>query len=226
MNPCPPSRFDCRAFSLIELLAVIAVISTLAAVSVTSLSSFNRSGTLNVGVVRVMNVLMQARTEAIARNTGVQVRIVVSDPADSSAAGRVFSIWSRKKDGTVEYEQITAWERLPDSVSVLEDAAWFTPGANQEGTKPFVGNNGNAISGVPYRGRTVDTMAIEFSPTGGVRLPKPSETYLYFLLAPTIPSSAGSTLAARTAEVKETQNWRQIRISNLTGQMRVNSPGS
>jgi type II secretion system protein H len=218
---------SCRThgFSLVELLAVLAIFGVLAAVSVRSLPPVGQSGHINTGVVRVMNALAQARSEAIARNTGVQLRVVSRAPRDEAAAGRVFSLWARKKDGTADYEQLTPWDRLPDVVALIPDAPWFdalkSGQATLQGENPFA--SPVSLPGIGYRGESVDVHVLEFGPNGGIRLPKPSQTYSYLLLAGTVPGAAGE-FSSRSQEVWNTKNWRQIRISNLTGQMRVNVP--
>jgi prepilin-type N-terminal cleavage/methylation domain-containing protein len=215
------------AFSLVELLVVISIFGVLAAVSVGSFSASGKAGDINVGVARVMSALMQARSEAIARNTGVQFRVVTRAPDDQAAAGRVFSLWARKKDGSQEYEPISRWERLPDGISLIGDTAWFD--TVKSGDRSMEGENpleaGGELSGVGYRGGQVSVRVVEFSPGGGIRLPKPSQAYIYLLLAGTSGSS-GENLDSRADDVLQTSNWRQIRISNLTGQIRVNTPRS
>lgn len=226
-----PGRTSRKAFSLTELLAVVSIVLTLGALSVSALAGSRKGASMNIGVIRVINALNQARSEAISRNTGVQLRLVSRDGTDAASAGRSFSLWARKKGAMSEYEQITPWERLPDSVSVQEDAAWFPAAGNDnlKGDNVFGGGAtpANLLAGVPYYRRTVDTLVVEFSPSGGVRLPRPGQAYSYILLAPTVPEPAGSgDLSARALEVRQFADWRQIRICNLTGQMKINSPGA
>lgn len=215
------------------------IMGILAALSLTAFSGAG-GAPLDTGVVRVMNSLTLARSEAIARNTPVQLRIVVED-SDASTAGRVFSLFERRTDGSGTYKQLTGWERLPDTVSLLQNE--IDPNLVPMPGKPFpAGTNiladlssssSNFVGAVPFQGREVDTLMIEFSPTGAVRVPTAStSSHSVIFLASTVPSSpslpsgGAVTLGARTAEVKNKNNWRQIRVSNFTGQVRVNAPGA
>lgn len=211
------------------------IMGILAALSLTAFSGAG-GAPLDTGVVRVMNSLTLARSEAIARNTPVQLRIVVED-SDASTAGRVFSLFERRTDGSGTYKQLTGWERLPDTVSLLQNDTGLVPTTGKPtGTNLLADlspSNTNFFDDMPFQNRQVDALAIEFTPTGAVRMPASSTaSHSVIYLASTVPSSpslpsgGAVTLGARTAEVKNKNNWRQIRVSNFTGQVRVNAPGA
>ncbi|HEY5811570.1 MAG TPA: prepilin-type N-terminal cleavage/methylation domain-containing protein, partial [Terrimicrobiaceae bacterium] len=225
-------RFRASGFTLVELLIVMAIMGILAALSLTAFSA--GGAPLDTGVARVMNTLTVARSEAIARNTAIQLRILAEvvtdkskDPSeqDTSALGRVFSLFVRKSDGSGQYIQLTPWDRLPDTISMLEDA---TPleGVMDKGPSILLATSGNPPESVIYRKGTYNALIVEFSPTGALSRPTPAQGKSFIFLASTVPSSPSPaidgtvTLGARTNEVKNKNNWRQIRLSNLTGQQR------
>lgn len=225
-----------QAFSLVEMLTVLAIMGVLAAAFSSSLTTSGRfAQQLDTGVMLLSSALVQARSEAISRNTPVQLRVVTNDPQDATAAGRLFSLWVGGRDangslifdadGKPVYELLVPWERLPAATSVIGFADWMEetalPGPNVFDAGAELGNDLNTVQ---YMNRSVDVMVVEFSPSGGLRLPRVSGAYSCILMATAIDGAGASDLESRASDVKNNKNWRQISIANLTGQMHVVAP--
>jgi prepilin-type N-terminal cleavage/methylation domain-containing protein len=228
-------------FSLTELLVVMAIISLMAGlVTRTFTASGNSSASLNTASVAMANTFDQARSEAIARNLPVQVRIVTKDANQPMNAGRIFSLWAPQRDanglvvydanGNQVYERISAWQQLPQGVSVIGGGAtWFDAAAvNRTGLNAF--DSASAAQNVvadpmTYQGRAVaEAMAVEFKPDGGLRSPQSDNNSYHYLLLARV-NGQNPDVAARASEVvgENLKTWRQVRISKLTGQSRVNA---
>lgn len=214
-----------RAFTLIELLTVVAIMSVLSSVAVIYMASGSRHEYVSVSASGLANALVQARSEAIARNTLVQLRVVTVDSGDSSTAGRAYSLWAKPSasTGQLEYQQITNWTRLNQSVSILDGGVTGLPGGSDRNVFS-TDISGNRLTSVPFEGRTVEAAFVEFSPMGGIRAPSPASSHSYILLAP-VQGQNGSALGDRATGLKPGEsNWRKVRIANLTGQIQVQVP--
>jgi prepilin-type N-terminal cleavage/methylation domain-containing protein len=202
-------------FTLIEVSLVITLMATLTMATVFTMSRSNTNNRqLENSSAQLSDAFALARSEAVSRNTGVQFRLII-DGAGDQANSRTYSLWSCPKNGE-NFIQLTKWEQLPANIKILEDDTWFvdiqTQNTDLEGKNPFEEANRQVISGVNYQGHEVTTLVVEFSPTGGIRQPDLGTGYSTILLADNQSKNGQVT------------NWRQIRISNLTGYATINTP--
>jgi prepilin-type N-terminal cleavage/methylation domain-containing protein len=214
------SRRSEQGFSLVEISIVIAIISILTTVT---MYTFSRSGAnasqLETGTVQLSNLLNLARTEAITRNVGVQFRLIIDgEDIDEQVIGRTYSLWTCPKNGG-DYAQLTKWQQLPANIFIQEDDSWFdsTKESNTDlsGNNPFDARIRKIFNDVQFQGHRVTALVFEFSPTGGIRQPQPDSAYSTILLAANQPGNTDAT---------NINNWRQIRVSNLTGHAIINAP--
>jgi len=115
------SPFSAAGFTLIELLAVIAVGTAILVMAMPSLGVLSNTGNLNEAGSRIDNLLIQARQNAISKNTFTAL-ILLNAAGGAENAYRTFAIFELKlpADGSAptsaNWAQISRWERLPDGV--------------------------------------------------------------------------------------------------------------
>ncbi|TXI78950.1 MAG: Verru_Chthon cassette protein D [Cupriavidus sp.] len=110
-----------KAFSLIELLTVIAILAILAVVAIPAVQSIEVAQSLNRGASLVEDQFALARQTAIARNRGIEVRLV--ELSDTSGTGiRGIQLWIESEDGST-LSAFSRLESLPSTTIISQNPA-------------------------------------------------------------------------------------------------------
>ncbi|MCE0483862.1 MAG: Verru_Chthon cassette protein D [Methylacidiphilales bacterium] len=91
----------CRAFSFLEVLFVLALIAVLLSISLAGYSALIQANSITAGAAMISDELTEARSDAVAQNMTVEVRLyAVAQPASSTLAYTVLQLHWLKADGT------------------------------------------------------------------------------------------------------------------------------
>jgi prepilin-type N-terminal cleavage/methylation domain-containing protein len=242
-TPVPVLRKN-HGFSLIELLIVMGIVVLLASLMTPAFNALSGSGNLSKSASDISDILKQARTYAMGKNTYVYVGIQEVDlisPTTNNGVGRVALATIASMDGTRPY---TTPDTLTTSTNImplgkvhyfdnlhLTNAESLVSGPNMTG-RP---NSTNNPSFVPLG--QVDTTTsfnwtngsakynftkiVEFDPQGVARAQTNAtynpaiQNYIELALVPTHGNIAPATTPANQAAVQ---------INGLTGAVRVYRP--
>jgi prepilin-type N-terminal cleavage/methylation domain-containing protein len=153
MPPRPRLTADCRAYSLIELLAVMAIISALASLTVGSLSPVKASA-LTAGGNQIADLLTSARQNSLARHAFTAV--VIKTTGASRYSAFCLMELARNDNGTFSGWRMAApWRLLPDGIRFDPNLTVVTPTLN------FANSSNNpgvpvTLPAVIFRGQSVD----------------------------------------------------------------------
>ncbi|HEY5792305.1 MAG TPA: prepilin-type N-terminal cleavage/methylation domain-containing protein [Chthoniobacterales bacterium] len=216
-----------RGFSLIELLTVIAVIAIIAVLIVPAFNRIGQANRLSSAAFALMNTLSQARGEAIAQNTLVQLRVAATDVSGEQTAYRYYSLWRLDRDanGVESFQPLTRWEAIPQGVYLETDAAPMTKRAQKNSkyaARDYTGTHAlnepalnNRVTGVPFRSGAVEAVYVEFLPDGSLNFPSLTTAAVYFMLSEGAPGSQASST---------NPNWRAVFVTALSGALAIREP--
>lgn len=215
-----------RAYTLVEMLAVISVVAVLSGISIPALQSPTQATALSAGAREFSNLITLARSEAIARHTVIRFA-VATEVSDGSATGlRKASLWGWN-DETQSFEQLTAWQQLPNGVALEPVLPSYVRGstyAAEDGASvrgDYVVDVKHAAASDSSAGGDVSMQCLEFLPSGAARVPGGSGRNALFVLAPASQNADGSLLYHSG---REAANWAQINVDTLTGRVRIYRP--
>lgn len=203
------SLVNCRAFSLLELLAVLLVIVILSAVAAPSLmqiaNTAGRKGAVNV----ILNAFEQARVSALTSGTNAYVGFADDNFPDANLQYRAFIIFrSSTSDDPASagnYIALTKWETLPKNISFKSEnnsiVAAYTLSLTDDS--------------LPKLSSGTSLPCIVFNSTGAIQQPTNSNMLQLFIYEGFF--SNGQDNFTRSAQSSATALFERITFSRFTG---------
>lgn len=239
-GPSVPVARNDRAFSLVELLVVMGIIGILATLMMPAFNALSGSGTLTKSSSDISDLLKQARSYAMGKNTYVYVGIQEVDmisPTTNNGIGRVALATVASEDGTRPYANtpgpLAAASILPLGKPHYFDNLHITNIGSLVSGPNMTGRPSNNVVDLSTNYSTVTfnwtngsanyafTQVIEFDPQGVARVQNNSTyspaimNYIELALIPTHGNIAPAKVPA---------NQAAIQINGLTGAVRVYRP--
>lgn len=221
--------------TLVEMLTVMGIIAVLSALVLPAVTSLNKSNALNNSGRLFMNLLSNARSEAIARRTVVRVEVATTwpDPAFSYRKVTLTAAALNAEGTTYIYQQLGKWETLEEGV-VFEVHDPLPGAASDSSIYLFAANAATPLGdegSLTYAGQAVATVYVAFSSTGSLVEQRPPSSLpipIRARLVEGILGTAGTVTYTRrtTASMGDypTANWFDIRINNLVGRIEAGRP--
>ncbi len=231
------ARDNVQGFSLVELLVVLAIMSIMAALATPVLKSLMVAGKLSLATSGISNVLTQARSYAMAKNTYVYVGIQEVDglqPSSSNGVGDLAVVVAASLDGARPY---TSGPLTTSDIAVIAKPQLYS-GVHLASSTSLV--NGANMTGRP--GASVDlssatafttfqwplsgtskysfTKVIEFDPQGVARVQASApyspaiQTYLEVSLVPANGDAVSPNISDQAA----------VQVDGVTGAVTIYRP--
>ena len=234
------SRAAGSGFTLIELVVTLSIVTLLFWLTFPALRSFNSAKNLTASTADIQEILTQARTQAMMRNSYVFVGFFESDGSQSdtvrpapAGTGRLWIGVAATKDGTQGYNttnasawsvaNITPVDKLHffDNLHLATNASFYSSSMTSNTVSPIGDLSAtNTPFGWPLENSNAVTQfskgVIQFTPQGTAMLPGSSTIPEYIQLA-LIPTH-GNLLAANTT------NAAVIQVDAITGSVRTFRP--
>ncbi|MFV1994074.1 MAG: Tfp pilus assembly protein FimT/FimU [Verrucomicrobiales bacterium] len=223
-----PIRFRRAGFTLFEILAVLMVMAVLAGFSLPALIGVMGSRSLKVAAREVSNVLVLARTQAIARHTLVRFVVVDSWPGEQGLPRSRYALWIWD-EGAEDFELLSEWERLPTGLffepsmpAYALRSSYAMRDANTVYGDYLLGR-GEAKFVRSFEGRAVSMDFIDFLPTGAARLQQGEKYRAMVVFSEGIddPSGVGVVYTNPDETRGGPGNWVQMNIEKLTGRVQI-----
>jgi uncharacterized protein (TIGR02596 family) len=195
-------KSGCRSFSLLEMLAVLAVIFAVAVLALGGYSAMVQASAVTTGADMLADALTEGRSNAVAQNTIVEVRIY--DLAPQPGAAPVYDAlqlhWLRP-DGTT-----------PPVAAAILLPAWVALDATATHS-PLIASNNQVATPDPTDARLNSlTRVFHFVPDGSTDLNPATNWFM------TVRAATQSNPAQFPA------NWACVRVDPTTGRAEIYRP--
>jgi uncharacterized protein (TIGR02596 family) len=195
-------RVPCRGFSLLEMLLVLALMAGVALLVATGYSATAQSAAVTTGADMLSDALTEARADAIAQNTTVEVRIYDLPPQPGAApVYDALQLHWLKADGTT-----------PPINNVLLLPSWIVIDATTMHS-PLIASSSQTAT--PDAGDTRldnDTRAFRFLPDGSTDL-NPATNWFMTVRA-----------ATQSDPAHFPSNWACVAVNATTGRSQIYRP--
>jgi uncharacterized protein (TIGR02596 family) len=191
-----------RGFSLLETLLVLVLIAVVAALAMEGYSATVQASAVTAGADMIQDVLVEARTSAVAQNTEVEVRIYAA-PAQAGGAP-VY--------GALQLHWCKADKTTPPVASVVLLPAWVVIDATAA-RSPVIGANPLLATPDATDPRlNSDTRVFHFLPDGSTDL-NPATNWFLTVRA-----------AAQSDPAHFPSNWACVGVNATTGRTEIYRP--
>jgi uncharacterized protein (TIGR02596 family) len=197
-----PARRSSGAFSLLELIMVLALVAVLAALAAQGYSSAVQSAAIASGADMINEAFTEARANAVAQNTEVEVRIYLlsSQPGLPPAYTALQSHWV-KADGTT-----------PPASQVVQLPSWVAIDSTSARSTLIAANTEAATPDASDSRLNSNTRVFHFLPDGSTDL---SSSTSWFLTVRAATQSDPSRFPV---------NWACVGIDPTTGRAQTYRP--
>jgi prepilin-type N-terminal cleavage/methylation domain-containing protein len=224
-----------KGFTLLELLISMVIMTLIFWLTLPALHSFNSAKSVTASTADIQDILTQARTQAMLRNSYVYVGFYESDGSKPDATrpaptgtGRVWVGVAASRDSLTNAASWSATNLTPvdklhffDNLHLATTASFFTTNSTNNTISPVLNSSvSNAPFGWPVENSNTVTQfstgVIQFTPQGTAMLPGDTTLAEYIQIA-LIPTH-GNLLASNTS------NAAVIQIDAITGAVRSYRP--
>lgn len=219
-----------KAFTLVEMLMAMAVIVVLSALTLPAVMNIAEAQSLSVGTRMVSDMLILARSEAIAKHTLTRFTVVTTWPGNEEAAYRRMGIWYWDMVEE-DFLPMTGWETLPDGILFEPDMPEYPRHAAYALKDPaslrgdYVLTSEDSKFTRRLQKKDVELQYVEFIATGAARLSGGTSQSSLFVITKGFQESPGKGPIVYTdGEPGRPKNWSQINLENLTGRVQIRRP--
>jgi uncharacterized protein (TIGR02596 family) len=192
----------CRSFSLLEMLMVLALVAAGIALVAEGYSATIHATAVSTGADMISDVLIEGRSDAVAQNTTVEVRIYDLPPQPGAAP--VY--------GALQLHWLKADTSTPPVNKVLFLPAWVAIDATPAHS-PLIAANANAVKPDATDPRlNSQTRVFHFLPDGSTDL-NPATNWFMTVRA-----------ATQSDPAHFPSNWACVRVDATTGRPQIYQP--
>ena len=192
----------CRSFSLLEMLVVLALVAAGAALAAEGYSATVQATAVSTGAAMISDVLTEGRSDAVAQNTTVEVRIYDLPPQPGAAP--VYD--------TLQLHWLKADASTPPVNKVLFLPAWVAIDATPAHS-PLIAANTTILKPDASDPRlNSDTRVFHFLPDGSTDL-NPATNWFMTVRA-----------ASQSDPAHFPSNWACVRVDATTGRPQIYRP--
>ena len=192
----------CRSFSLLELLLVMVLMAVLAALALAGYSATVQANAVTAGADMLSDMLAEGRSDAVAQNTTVEVRIYDLPPQPGAApVYDAFQLHWLKADGTT-----------PPAASPVLLPGWVVIDATAAHSPLIAVNPETATPDASDTRLNSQTRAFHFLPDGSTDL-NPATNWFMTVRA-----------ASRSNPAQFPANWACVSVDATTGRAQIYRP--
>ena len=195
-------RVPCHSFSLLEMLLVLAVTAIILALSMEGYAGIVQSTAVTTGADMISDLLAEGRTDAVAQNTTVEVRIYDLPPQPGATpAYDALQLHLIKSDGTT-----------PAAANPLLLSSWIVIDTTLSHSPLIAGNTNTATPDLTDTRLNSATRVFHFLPDGSTDLNPATNWFM------TVRAANQSDPAHFPA------NWACVAIDATTGRTQIYRP--
>jgi uncharacterized protein (TIGR02596 family) len=195
-------RAACHSFSLLEMVMVLVLIAVGFALAVEGFSVSMRSTAVTTGAAMISDVLAEGRSDAVAQNTTVEVRIY--DLAPQAGGAPVYD--------AVQLHWVNANATTPPANAVLFLPAWVAIDATPAHSPLIAANTNVAPADASDPRLNSQTRVFHFLPDGSTDL-NPASNWFMTVRAATQSDPANFP-----------SDWASVQVDATTGRAQVYRP--
>ena len=194
----------CHSFSLLEMLLVMAVVAIVAALSIEGYAKTMQSTAVTTGANMISDALVEGRSDAVAQNTPVEVRIYAPTPSGASISSGNYT--------AVQLHWLKADGTTPPVAIPLLLSSWIVIDATAAHSPLIASNPQIATPDAGDARLNSQTRVFHFLPDGSTDL-NPATNWFMTVRAATQADPAHFPV-----------NWACVRVDPTTGRSQIFRP--